>query len=76
MWETFQQKTKGRHAVMTQCEYNPDSGYYKITMKRGEKQKSKRFKAKEVPKNGYMLISDVEKAVQLANILDKELRKK
>ena len=75
MWETFKPKEKGKHAVITKCEYNPKSGYYTITMRRGEKKGFKTFKAKQKPESEHMHISDVERAIKLANILDKELRR-
>lgn len=74
MWETFRPKEKGKHSVLMRCEYDQETGYYIVTMKRGEKTKHKKFKAKHEPTEGYMAISDVEKSVKLLNILDKEMR--
>ena len=78
MWELFKPKEKGKYAVETKCEYNPESGYYVITMKKGERKKFKKFKAAHPPKGEceYMHVKDLEKAVKLSNVLDKEFRQK
>ena len=72
LWEGFHHD--GRIPVTITVEYDDEIDLYVVEVKRGVDMDFKTFTPKHVPTEGLMHISDVEKAVKLANILEKKLR--
>lgn len=72
LWEGFHHD--GRIPVTITVEYDKEDDLYIVEVKRGLDVDFKTFEPKHVPTEGLMHVSDVEKAVKLANILEKKLR--
>lgn len=62
--------------IIITVEYDEDLDLMVVEVTRGYDKDFKTYSPKHEPKDGLMHISDVEKAVKLANILIKDLKKK
>lgn len=72
MWEGYHSDNKV--PVIITVEYDTESELYVVEVVRGLEFDFKTFTPKYKPENELMHISDVEKSVQLANVLVKELK--
>lgn len=69
----FSFTTNKKPILEFKCEYDSETNKYKVSGRKGMKKISKHFKADNHPENDYMGISDVETAVKLLNVIEREL---
>jgi len=72
MWEGFHHDRKV--PVIVRVEYDEETGEYIVEVIRGYDTKEITFEPKHEPKEGLMHISDVERAVKIANKIIKDLK--
>ena len=70
MWEGYH--TDNKIPVIVTVEYDSESEKYVVEVVRGLDSDVKKFKAKHLPDEGLMHVSDMEKSIKLANVLIKE----
>ena len=73
MWEGFHHDKK--IPVIVRVEYDEETGEYIVEVTRGYDTKEILFEPSHEPKDGLMHISDVERAVKIANKIIKELKR-